>query len=461
MKNINWDKESVIFIDPTSPETNRGSYCYLSYLLASATGCDLYEEFRVADLESVESYVRGFDHILVALWSYPQIETCLMLNHLLKGRCRFYGYYPLIEKMGLTPAYYTEDLILKGMKKYPAYYSEFKHLLLSDCDLHLKEEGKERMTVYPMFTSYGCPMGCTFCSATKNQKKRIVLPMDEVIENLYYMHNTKKYGIHFTDEDFFFNTERAFNILLKATNFSEEFKFIALGGIESVAKFTAFMQTVSQPVQDRIWKSLHLIEIGLETASWEQEKAMGKHRASATHYDIDYILEYCPSKILWLTMTFAPGETISSIAKTGRFLRTNGLNPAELEDRIVSNGTEGGLGQFFQYYDGTYDRFNLLMGGVELTDRPMRLLPSYIPSSFLCCRFIVNTSAFHDRRKELEYWTGVYNVEEHISFFSHCTTQEYLVGDAVLSNEFVYMRSASRAIFLAICARLGIIEEVK
>lgn len=475
MNNIDWDSESAVFIDPTSPETNRGSYCYLSYLLASATGCDLYEEFRIADLESVESYLMKQDHVFVALWSYPQIETCLMLNHLLKGKCSFYGYYPLIEKLGLNPAYYTEELILKGMRDYPVYFSDFKHLLLSDCDLHLKEKGMNRTTVYPMFTSYGCPMGCTFCSATKNQKKRIVMDVDDVVFNLNYMHRRHRHGIHFTDEDFFFDTERAFNILLRASDFSEDFKFIALGCIESVAKFTQFLQSVSQPVRDRIWKVLHLIEIGLETASTEHEKEMGKHRGSGiVQYNIDYLLKHCPTKILWLTMTFAPGETISSIAQTGKFLRKHGLNTKELEDRIVSNGTEGGLGQFFQYYDGTYDKNRLLLGGEFLTERPMRLLPSYLPRSFLDCIFTINKRMYFKREGDLFYWMDVYNVlkytdkwvdamavTEQVEQFHGMEPARFSVESFVRPDSQSYTEASQNAIFLALCARLGIIEEIK
>ena len=69
----------ILVIDPTSPEPNRGSFCYLPYILTNYLNTIPQEQVRIAEnftLPDMDGIV-GYDHILVALWSYPQIDTVL------------------------------------------------------------------------------------------------------------------------------------------------------------------------------------------------------------------------------------------------------------------------------------------------------------------------------------------------------------------------------------------------
>lgn len=455
MKGINFDKERVLIIDPTSAETNRGSFCYLSYLIYSyALSLEnsyviLEEEFRVADLERIEHYLPEMDHILVALWSYPQIETCLMLNRIMKGRCKFFGYYPLIKKLGLSPAYYTEEIILQGMRNYPNAYTHFEYLLLSDCDMHIKLDNGSRPKVYPLFTSYGCPKGCAFCPSTVNQSKRLVLDEDAVYQMLERCQELGIHNIHFTDEDFFFDAKRAFDILMFAFSQDNYFKFITLGSVDSVYRFMTYLLGKEQWEKEAIYSVLHLVEIGLETADIGHIKELGKqyNKAKAEIIAIDF-----PVKVLWLIMTFGPGETINSIIETGRFLKDFGLNPVDLEERIVTNGTEGGLGQFFQIYEGT--GIEEVGGrGKKLTHRPLRLIPSYIPYSFINCAFKIDMEMLSRRVRDLRYWMSVYGLFGSLTDYLPIKEETQYVRDCIVNDNNV-------AISIAIMARLGIIKEV-
>jgi len=147
-----------IIIDPSSPEFNRGSFCYLpyifyAYLKTRGLNVLLLEDFNCSQIDDVPEAEDYF----VGLWSYPQIDNALVINRFLRKKPFFFGYYPLIEKLKLKERRILENEILTGIETYVNFYHDFAHILLSDCDMHLRKyEGQ----VYPLFTSYGCPNGC-------------------------------------------------------------------------------------------------------------------------------------------------------------------------------------------------------------------------------------------------------------------------------------------------------------
>jgi len=194
----------IVIIDPASPEFNRGSFCYLPYIFFSALkhmemDVVLVEDFTCANIDELpkaETYCVG-------LWSYPQVDACLVLDRFLPSKPFFFGYYPLIDHLRLKKINVSFDKIQLGITQYVHHYKYFKHILLSDCDMHLT---KYSGTVYPLFTSYGCGNKCKFCPVWINcNSERIVVPLKEVFSVLDVC---EKYGyknIHFTDEDFFFD----------------------------------------------------------------------------------------------------------------------------------------------------------------------------------------------------------------------------------------------------------------
>ena len=475
----------VVMLDLASPEVNRGSFCYLTYILYSAfmskecpqiKAVTLHEEFRVGDLDGIMEDINSADTVLVGLWSYPQIDAALLLNRFLKGKCYFYGYYPLIAQLGLNQMQYTDEHLLLGIESYPQQLCQntFEYDLLSDCDKHIKDTAKRTESgiadkMVPFFTSYGCPMGCKFCSATVNCGKRVLYSsITSVLENLQLLNQHGRTSIHFTDEDFFLKPQRAATILLRAYNTNPNFEFIALGGMGTVAAFCQFVRdNFTEAGQHKIWSVLKLIEIGLETVDPAVALAMGKQgRSSAENAISVKSMVRCP--VLWLTVTFFPGETIGSLNATGAFLKEHGFNPADLVERIVTNGTEGGLGQFFQYYEGA----GLTMkeyedSGVVLSQRPMRLIPSFIPHSFLQSPFIVDLEQWDARYDELVQWLDVYGIgelsESLVQLIAAVKNPVYRQVQTEVQHVLAHdtlMSYTNNCIAIAIMARLNILKAV-
>lgn len=460
-----------IIIDPASSEVNRGSYCYMPYLLYSAFMADklarnetyFIEDFTIAkNMDDLDDFA-GTDQVLCALWSYPQIEACIAINLFAKEmglNLQFFGYEPLINRLGLPLYKVSKEQIIKGMESYINYLVQgyFDHILLSDCDKHLS--GLENGKVYPMFTSYGCPRGCKFCSASLNTNhNRYELDFQAVVRNLATISASGVDGIHFTDEDFFFNTDRAIRILERAYDINPNFQIIALGHVNTFHRFYEKIQH-----DPDIWNKmqiLKLVEIGLETADTTRAKnALGK-TGVANEDKLQAVAKNNLCKVLWLTMTFYPGDTVASINATGRFLREYGLEPAQLCPRIRTNGTEGGLGQFYQFYDGCVTQAELKHNGKILTMRPMRLWPSYVPYSFLLSKCILDRQILEARLEEYHYWCNT----------NKCAMMSEAVQQAVMQQEGTFQICDIRNLFqdnyitqtevlvaLATMARLGIIK---
>lgn len=438
-----------VIIDPASPEFNRGSFCYLPYILFN-TLFDLAvmkEDFTVAQIDELPEA----ENYLVALWSYPQIEACLTLHRFLpRGRVKFFGYYPLIDHLGLPKYEVTEEQIEKGCLRYPHKYPYFKHLLLSDCDMHLtKYEGK----VVPMFTSYGCPRGCAFCPSTVNTgRRRLVFEEDKVKNMLHHAHYMGYRNIHFTDEDWFFDVDRAYNLADFIVRHQYKFQLIALSEVKSLLKF----------INKHGWEILRdagfkLIEVGLETADPKLSRKMGK----APIKNCIELAEKCKNRLnlFWLNLTFFPGETITTLNETGEFMGKYGFKYDEVQGRIRTNGTKGGLGQFFQPYHGTKNYHKLKEEGVFLTRRPVRLVPSYIPDTFFDCKVRVRRNLTNDEMK----WLDLYNLHERYFDVLHQNNILNLIDNAhinqVLHDVMPIVDAADMAIFLAVMAKLGAIEE--
>lgn len=467
-----------IIIDPTSPEPNRGSFCYLPYLLTNALSQThktwLYEDFTMPQLDFLEremGIVLQRADILIALWSYPQIDLCLYLHRHFKGKAKFFGYYPLIEKLGLPAFYYTEQQIMDGMKAYPYRFSIYKHQLLSDCDEHIRGEDGVPVTMYPLFTSYGCPRGCKFCSATvNNERKRIVLPLHNVFDMLLKCAALDYTNIHFTDEDFFYDAERALAILHMAYQMQKEQKikwqFIALAHVNTLGKF---IEHIKAKVDDKtcqgIWDMLKLVEVGLETASPVLAGQMCK-RGEKDKTKPSELRVTCPVPILWLTMTFYPGETISTLNETGDFLCWYGIPFYQMSPRLATNGTWGGLGQFFQYYDGCgFTEEELRKEGVILSTRQVRLLPSFVPYSFLNSEFVYYREKLLEREPTFSNYLDMYAVEHEAvldvllnTTLEKRTTPKKVISALNVENNLTGFTDV--CITLAIMARLGIIKGV-
>lgn len=384
-------KGKTIMIDPVSPEFNRGSFCYMGYLLFSAMqdlGCDitLKEDFCAAGVDDLPRV----DQYMIVLWNHTQIEHVhTLLRFLPKGKCVVFGFYDMIKSQHMPVYEVPASLIQRGMVTYHRNFLKFKQILLSDCDMHLKDCSGQ---VYPFFTTYGCPRGCNFCPTTLNfppsspEGGRIATPLPELFEVLEEMIGMGMVNWHFTDEDFYLDHARTYAVVKwladKTEKTGQKFQIITLGERHTVNLFVT--KYGWQPLVDA---GIKLIEIGLESAEDDLGKEMGKGGVKLCHK----LANESPIHIMWLSMAFYPGETIQSLNKTGAFMKEHGLRLDELYERITTNGTYGGLGQFWQFYEGFLVGANghresvdeAKLDGVAFTHRPLRLLPSFVPNSFI------------------------------------------------------------------------------
>ena len=449
--------KKINIIDLSSTEFNRGSFCYAPYLLYNGLkerGEDvkLFETVRPEDLDTIPDA----DYQIVTLWSYPQIEGAVMFDHFLpftygKDNVYFVGYGPLIkhygfknveEILGFDPM--SDNSFLRtAMQSYPKYYKDFRRLLLSDCDMHLQslEKGQK---VYPLFTTYGCPNNCSFCPSTVNcARTRTELTMEETIKMFDECIEKGIHYIHLTDEDFFFNIQRA-HILLSSL-VGKGMHLIALGSARKVREFIDKYGT--NVIAEA---GLEVIEIGFESASETMSHSMGAGKSLTDCEILAEIQSKLPCRIFWLVMTFFPGETIQTLNDTGRFMRKYGLEEREVVGRLRTNGTKGGLGQFFQGYYGTRISEKLSFLGQTLTPRPIRLIPSFIPSSFLNSKI----NEIHlERLKEAEPWLQLYFVSGVLDPGAFRIGER--VSDYVILSQDIL--TVKQAIYMAILARMEVI----
>ncbi|MBU0778306.1 radical SAM protein [Patescibacteria group bacterium] len=441
-----------VIIDPSSPEFNRGSFLYLPYILFSALrskGFDvvLLEKFVCENIDAIPKAKK----YLVALTSYPQIDACLVLDRFLPEKPHFFGYYPLIDSYRFQKYRIPDQHIKDGIADYVLCFKDFKTILLSDCDMHLT---KYSGTVYPLFTSYGCENKCKFCPVSVNcNSNRIVVPIEKVKLILDFCEIQGYKNIHFTDEDFFFDPSRAKQIL-KHTQ-GKGFNYIALGSVHTVSKFIAkFGTDIFEET------GMRLIEIGLESADSVLNKAMGK--GGRDRYS--NLAEVAKGKvdIFWLTMTFFPGETISALRSTGLFLEQYGFKLEELYGRIQTNSTPGGLGQFYQSYIGTPENQNIGTKGISLSARPMRLIPSFVPYSFLECVISKCRKVSPEEKK----WFRLYKIDMSLVSMIEDLFSSVRIGQKLDRPSIKDMYSLLLNLYpagdifttLAIMARLGVIE---
>lgn len=445
----------INIIDPSSTEFNRGSFCYapyLAYIGLSEMGYDvsIYESFKAEDLDSISDA----DIQLVCLWSYPQIETAMLLSQMLhfeKGKDNTYyiGYSPLIDYLGLQhhrsffgcDLLSSGDFIKKAMFHYPDCYKKFNRLLLSDCDMHLRSIDTGSI-VHPLFTSYGCPNGCTFCPSTINcDHKRIALSVDDTLQMFDKCKQLQIYHIHLTDEDFFFNIRRAYTILNYLQG--EGFHIITLGSASQVKKF---LDTYGSQVIEEA--GIELIEIGFESGNDDISQDMGAGKSLSACYELASKQQQLPFRIFWLVLTFFPGETIKSLNHTGDFMREYGFEMKDVLGRLRTNGTKGGLGQFFQPYHGTPIYNDLRKDGLFITERPIRLMPSYIPNSFL---YDPVNRVNHDAFQKAIPWLDLYNAPH---------LRDIQVGQSL--NDYIDTNNPKQTMLhtftFAILARMGVIE---
>lgn len=397
-----------VIIDFATTEVVRGSFGYDSYLLYSALKAEGEEVVLIEDASPMQLH-KGIgeksDKWFIHYWSYPQKLFVDWAMKKLYGEKEFIGYKPLIRLAGLPLSEkYDNTVIYNGMKNLPEILHEFKYGLMSDCDEHIKGSGMSK--VMPIFLSYGCPNNCAFCPIPANRKddkpRRVELDVKDCEKVLLSMKEKGYTSIHFCDEDFFMNTPRA-EELIKMLIKIGGFRYIALA---SVSSFSSIVKKVG--IAKVLESGLQVVELGLETDDLELRKKMRKTGSSE---QLQYLLDIpeLKDKTFFLSVSLFPGETLESVATTGAFLKKYGPTITSLTSRVKANSSSGGLGQFFQSYEGCMGVETLkTLGKFYVTDFPTRLQPSFAPFSILKQKPKLISKVTED---EYFWWSDVYNLD--------------------------------------------------
>lgn len=360
--------------------------------------------FRLYRMERADEYI-------FQLWGYGQIESVKWAVSELPGEKTFIGYTPFGKLVELEVSkLWNGTNIKKGMANLPNIFKELEFGLLSDCDLHIKSDDTRR--VMPLFASAGCPNNCAFCPVpavySSTDKERYLKLSTEEAKHAIKQAFEMEYNIHFLDEDFFL--DRNYSIELIKYMYELQTEIINKGGMRvkwialaSVPSFTKVLKELGE--QYLLDAGLFLAEIGLETKNAALRISMNK---TGDETQLDYIIDNSKRiNKFWLTVTLFLGETIKTLNDIGSFLKVNGTQPDMHGDRLVTNGTTFGLGQYFQRYYGTSMYEPSAELGMIIETQPIRLSPSFIPHSLLKCKPI---KTGEPTENELKFF-GVYSID--------------------------------------------------
>lgn len=393
----------TLILEPTGSEVVRPCFAYDGYLFYAHLR-ELGEKVRMVEDATVPMIIAEIsefnpDRIIVHYWNYTQ-DTVINWIDANVPNVHFFGYKPLIEKRGLEEIIFSDQAILSGMKHLPEVLDEFRYGLFGDCDAHLASN--DMINVSPLFLSYACPNRCEFCPIPPQRKgcnpARLELSIPECREVLTKMKNFGYTDIHFFDEDFFMNVPRAeaiIDLLIEIGGF----RYICLSAVNI---FSQFFERVGE--EKLAASGFRVVELGLETVDPDLRKKMNKTGSTDQVYDL-LDNEYLSDKIFFLTISLFPGETIASMRATGDFLRQR--YHQKMTDRIQTNSTYYGLGQFYQLYDGALGEESLRTQGIIIDEQSCRLSPSFIPNSFGSQR-PVQTKWIEDNEK---FIFGLYNLD--------------------------------------------------
>lgn len=211
----------------------------------------------------------------------------------------------------------------------------------------------------PAMMSMGCRKRCSFCPTAKVHRGKIYFGDPEKILPFYNSMN-----VHFMDENFFMNDLRSTLPMLR------RFKIYWLAMVD----YSDAERVFNEYGEDYLYDcGMRVLEIGLENIDL-MRKVKGEG------------LKAKRVEILYLNMTFMPGETKETIKHTADWMKRHSLkHPIHFYA-----GLWFAPGQYFYIYDD--DEFSEDVAepeimtkedGVEIESPEGRTMPTYIPNSFL------------------------------------------------------------------------------
>ncbi|KDN81923.1 Sden_1168 family B12-binding radical SAM P-methyltransferase [Kitasatospora cheerisanensis] len=204
--------------------------------------------------------------------------------------------------------------------------------------------------VMQLYTSRGCPIGCTFCASTNFSKKYYARSVENVIAEI--RHYKEVYGadeVQFADDNLTFDRKRAADLFDRMTEF----------GLPWCTPNGIMVNTLSHDLVDRMVRSgLYQITLSLDSGSAETLKE--QHRKPVDLTRIPDLMAYLDERDVLMHGTLVvgmPGETEAQIEDGFAYVEqlpfhsinvfiAQAIPGSELFERAVSNGTityEGAL----------------------------------------------------------------------------------------------------------------------
>lgn len=200
--------------------------------------------------------------------------------------------------------------------------------------------GKRVMQIY---TSRGCPVGCTFCSSTNfNKGYRFRSPEAVYQEVKYYKEKYQIDEIQFADDNLTFNRPRSF----------EMFEKLKACGLPWCTPNGTMVNTLSEPLLAKMIES-GLYQVTLSLDSGSAKTLREHHRKPVDLTRVPDLAKYLKSKGILIHATFVvgmPGETMEDIEEGFRYAETlpldsigvfiaQALPGSELYEKAVAEGT--------------------------------------------------------------------------------------------------------------------------
>lgn len=213
-------------------------------------------------------------------------------------------------------------------------------------DIHILPYANE--TAVDIIASRGCPFNCNYCTSPALYGRRVrfrspenvVAELEEII-NCYGIKN-----IHFHDDCFLFDRERARKICELITSRKLKINWICLASIQNLLK--------SEEILPAMRKAGCVgIEIGLESFDESVLKSMNKNQREQDIFNVDKILKKNDIFPLYLMISFYPGETLYTCYKNADLLNKLSNNKLKIVDYLKAVHLPYSFGQFATPYKGT------------------------------------------------------------------------------------------------------------
>lgn len=161
------------------------------------------------------------------------------------------------------------------------------------------------------FSGHGCSFQCGFCSRHFMTNHYSPLPMDQVISDLTYY--IRKYGfrfIHFQDDNFFLNIDRAMQIAQRCIDEQLPITWWANIRADVIPKLK------EDQLKKLIQSGMNSLFIGVESASKELLLRINKGISSNDIYETNNILKYYPVRMDLSYILGLPGDSIKNLNQT-------------------------------------------------------------------------------------------------------------------------------------------------